>query len=474
MGAENKAVAYLEINSKQWDDALAAAGKALTVFAVALAGIKVGDFFKEGIENAIKFGNEAYFAAQKLNGYDPGKLFVVQKALQASGLSAQEARQDIEEFAQAGRPLEQMFKGGQAGFADSLTRAAREYGTQAAVLSKSAEEFAYVQMQIDNVSTKLQGFFVGLADKVLPPLSGLISEIDKVDLVGMGEKFGGYIVDAVNTIRGLVANGNLFDVLSAGLKLGFQEAVNYLAGALTSAISVLSQGSLWEGIAQVAIGALAVVGTFLTQMILGIGKLLIATVEAAFEQLRQKYAKYLTAIDPTNSVMAVLAYGGPSASTDVGKNLKNIENGSLIQSQEKGASQIQNTAIQTAAEGLKKLGGIKIEFQKGNVYDTTELASQFQKAIEAANKTGASLATNPGRMNPIFSEKADPFHVIADSLARVGGGGRYIQTGLGIAQKAALDTARNTKQMADYMKLLVKSNSGGSSGALAGAMAGGW
>lgn len=494
MANDNKAVGYLEINSKQWDDALAMAGEALAAFAVVVAGIKIGDFFKDGIQNAIKFGNEAYFAAQKLNGYDPGKLFIVQKALQASGLSAQEARSDIEEFAQAGRPLEQIFKGGQAGFADSLSRAAREYGTQAAALSKAAEEFAYVQMQIDNVSTKLQGFFVGLADKVLPPLSGLISEIDKVDLVGIGEKFGGYIVDAVNTVRGLIQNGNLMDTLKAGLVLGFQEASNYLLGAINSAVDILTSASTWKGLGETLVGVLGIVGSFLTNLFLGIGKVLLATLQAGIEQLRGKYSWVKDLTDKhadLTTVALIRAVDGKKGvdvymkgideynkknnySSDVAENIKTIDSNSAIIAMGKLSQAQLDTGIQTAKGGVADLADIKPTFEKAKLYDTSESEKKLVKAIADALAQGRATQTPNGQMNPVFSEKADPFHVIADSLARVGGGGRYIQTGLGIAQKAALDTARNTKQMADIMKLMIKQSSGAPRAGSFAAMSGGW
>ncbi len=107
MATDAKAIGYLELNIKGFEDAIAVAKKALAGLAVAFAAFKTTEFFKEGIQDAIKFGEASYFAAQKLNGYDTGKLFLVQKALESGGLAAEEARGKIEEFAQAGRPLEQ-------------------------------------------------------------------------------------------------------------------------------------------------------------------------------------------------------------------------------------------------------------------------------------------------------------------------------------------------------------------------------
>lgn len=493
MADDKKAVAFLELNIKGFQEALNTAKAALALFGVSLAAFKTAEFWKDGIEGAIKFGNEAYFAAQKLNGYDPGKLFIVQKALQAGGLAAEEARGKIEEFGLAGRPLEQLFKGGKGGFADALTRASREYGTQAAVLTKSAEEFAFVQGQISALGTKMQGFFLGLADKISRPLSDLFSTIDKIDLVGMGEKFGGYIVDAINTVKGLIGNGSFLNALKLGLKVGFQEAANYLLGAVNSIVDILTSSDTWSGLGTTLIGVLGVVGSFLTTLFLGIGKLVVATVEAAIEQLREKYPWIKGATErkttPIESLSAFVAggvkgvhedkssspfhafanfiFGGIDSqkkykdaihsenkknnlSTDASENLKNIQGNSAIQSLDKLGDAQLKMAEAAAKGGWFQLSQEKVApFKKAALYDTQADAKDFLGMILKAKSLGASTTGPDGKKNPVFSETADPYHVIADSLAKVGGGGRYVRTGLSIADKAAQDAVRFSKQQAE-------------------------
>lgn len=449
MAASDKAIGYLELNSKQWDDALAAAGKTLVAFGAALASYKVADFFKEGVTEAIKFGNEAYLAAQKLNGFDPGNLLIAQKALESAGLSAQEARSDIEEFGRAGKPLETLFKGGSAGFADALTRSSKEFGTQAAILSKSAEEFAFVQNQLNNVGTKLQGFFLGLADKIAQPLSDLLTEIDKVDLVGMGEQFGSYVVTAINTVKGLIENRSLFEALGLSVRVGFESAIDFL-----------TQTSTWTGIVKVALGALALIGNFLTTVFLGIGKLLVATIEAAFERLREKYGLLLTLISPAAGLANAL---GAHASTNVGKNLDAMENNSLIKSQESGAGKINSSAMTIALSGINDL----LKSGKG-VNLSTDDSKKLADLIAKANATGAASSGTLGKMNPVYDIKASPFHVIADSLAKVGGGGRYVRTGMSIADKAALDSARYNKEQVGLLQIIAKKPAPTKSGVTSG------
>lgn len=436
MGADQKAIGFLELNSKQFTDACALAEKALVTLGAAFAVFKTVDFWKEGIEGAIRFGNEAYFAAQKLNGFDAGNLLLVQKALERSGQSAQQATDNIENFGRAGRPLEQLFKGGSSGFGQALTEAAKEYGTQGAVLSKSAEEFAFVEQQIIDIGTKMRGFFLGLADQIARPLSGLLEQIDKIDLVSMGEKFGGYIVTAINTVRGLMANKSLFEIAGLAFKVGLENAVDYLESSST-----------WAGIAKIAIGALGIIGTFLTNIFLGIGKILVAVIQSALAQLTEPYRMFLK----YSSVGGYfLERALPSFSKDVGQNLNNINNNSSIQSANALTSGINASSMKMAMSGLEDL------FKKNPLGPTSQKdQDNLFRLLNQAAKAGESLVTPRGKKTPTFSETADPFHVIADSLAKVGGGGRYVRTGLSIAEKAAMDAARFNKQQADIqMKYL--------------------
>jgi hypothetical protein len=447
MSQADRAVAYLELNSTQFDDALAAAQKALVAFAAGFSAYKIADFFKEGIDGAIKFGNEAYFAAQKLNGFNPGNLLLVQKSLEAAGASASEARSQIQEFGQANRPLDQLFKGGSSGYTDALQRAAKEYGTQAAVLTKSAEEFSYVEYQLTNIGTKLQGFFLGLADQVARPLSGLLAQIDKLDLVGMGEKFGSYIVQAINTVRGLVSEGKLFDTLSLGLKVGFQTAANYLLGAVNSVINLFTNSSTWSGLAKTLVGVLGIVGSFLTTLFLGLGKLIVATVETGLAQIVTKYPALAGALGVAEGVTGKDLL----PSTDVAENLKSIQNNSAIQSLDTVNGQQVSAALAVAQSGIKALAESKPSYSPAPLYDTAKDSKALGAALSAASKAGAALTVPSGKQNPVFTERPDAVHVIADSLARVGGGGRYVRTGLSIAEKAALDSAKYNKISADAL-----------------------
>lgn len=449
-----QAIGYLDLNVKGFSDAIDFAKKGLLTLGTAFATVKTVDFWKNGIEGAIKFGNEAYFAAQKLNGYDPGKLFIVQKALQAGGLAAEEARGKIEEFGVAGRPLEQLFKGGRSSFADAMIRASKEYGTQAAVLSKSAESFASVQTQLNSLGSKLQGFFLGLADKIANPLSAILAQIDKVDLVGMGERFGKYVSEAIDAVFGLSKNNQLFEALALSLKVGIESSVNLLVGGIQTAFSIVGSSSFWKGVGQLAVGGLAQIGTFLTNLFLGIGKLFVAVVEAGLAKLRPILSRI-------PGIGSKVKESLSSFSPDISENYKRNEKNSNILGVEKAQELIGSKATEVQNSGLRNIASAMVEvsknFKTGQVFDTTKDGQKLSSLISKAIKSGSELAPSTDKKNPLFSETADPIHVIADSLARVGGGGRYVRTGLSIAEKAALDSLRFQKQIADNTLIIAAS-----------------
>ena len=149
-----KATGYLELNiqgfQKGIDSAktsmaslVTSAAAAAGTIAAAFASYKIVDFFKEGTQEAINFGNEMYIAGQKLGGFDPGKLLLVQKSFEKLGLSAGEARSEVNNFIDSGRDISQVF-GGTENYAKALQEVSKQYGSQADVLSSSAEKFSKV------------------------------------------------------------------------------------------------------------------------------------------------------------------------------------------------------------------------------------------------------------------------------------------------------------------------------------------
>ncbi len=83
------------------------------------------------------------------------------------------------------------------------------------------------------------------------------------------------------------------------------------------------------------------------------------------------------------------------------------------------------------------------------------LKARLAELGSAALKTGEALALSaPGKPTNFGVGKADPFRVIADSLARVGGGGGFIQVGQTLEAKLLIQNNRYAAQTAENTAVL--------------------
>lgn len=138
-------------------------------------------------------------------------------------------------------------------FADqgALGTAASAIGRQAVLLKQNSAAFHEVSVSLSRSGLKLQGFFVGVASKVIPLILAATKRFDAlgIDLAGVGEKLGDGIRTAVNVLAGAFANpGAITEPLMNGLKAGFAEAGNVLVAVLKSAVGVLTDVATWSAL----------------------------------------------------------------------------------------------------------------------------------------------------------------------------------------------------------------------------------
>jgi len=227
------ATGYLELNIKGFESAISSAKKALAGLAIGFVSFKTAQWFKDGIEGAIDFGKEMYQASRRMGNFDPGQLLIAQKTLERMGLSAEEARNQMGELIHTGRPLSSIFKSS-SDFAANMNRSKKDFGSQAALLSRSAKDLNGAYYTIASIGEKTKTFFLAATSGFIKPLRGILQSLNKIDLAGMGLKFGEKIGQAMKIISGALNNGTLGEILITTLKLGFMEAVNWLWGGLQS------------------------------------------------------------------------------------------------------------------------------------------------------------------------------------------------------------------------------------------------
>ncbi len=124
-------------------------------------------------------------------------------------------------------------------FANSgaMAEAARSVGDQADILTRNANLFDQASDILGSVATKMQGFFVGVADTLVPALMPLLEAADGIDLSGLGQDLGNAIAFGLT----IITSGNLGNMLTAQLKLSGAQFVNLLVTGMKGAVAFLGQ-----------------------------------------------------------------------------------------------------------------------------------------------------------------------------------------------------------------------------------------
>ena len=393
------ATGFLELNIAGFDKAISTAKKALVALTAVFAVFKTANFWKEGIEGAINFGNEIYHASQRMGAMDPGKMLIAQKALENAGLGAEEARTQINELINSGRSMSTLFKGADD-YAQALQNATANYGSQANVLSTSAEKLSKVFEIIQSVGSKLQTFFLAMTARFVTPLLAVLNFLNSIDLAGIGASLGDGITKAASFLVGVIINGNIGEILGLSLKVGFLTATNYLLEKLAEISEMLKafkfNTKIFDG---------------LVNVFKGIGTILAATIKSAVVDAAESVG--LLSEETAGTFRSAFATDKKTGKMEIGLGAKQMEKeGGLV-------------------------GGIG-GFIKGLTTDPKEASDKLAELTAAALKTGQDFLTKGAgdqKKTKLVTEglgSQDPYKVIASSMAKVGGGGGYMVQGMTI------------------------------------------
>lgn len=428
MASSATATGFLELNIAGFDKAISTAKKALVGLAGAFAVFKTVQFWKEGIKDAIDFGNAMFFASQKIGGMDTGKLLIAQKALENAGLGAEEARGQIDMLVDSGRPLSSLFNGADD-YAKALQNATASYGSQANVLSTSAEKLSKVFEIIQSVGSKLQTFFLAMTAKFTVPLLALLRMLDEIDLAGMGAKFGDSITKAAALLIGLYKNQDIGKALGLALKVGFMDAYNWLVDALADLMEKLSQfkfnAKIFDGLVHVFKGLAIILGGHIREAI-------------------------------TNALAGTTVFGKSLISEETAADQR-----SLARGEQKGGGFYLKAGLKELEQAGGFAGGVG-GFIKGLSTPTEEARKELAQLTEAAKKTGNAFleagAGDQGKVKIMQSALGtqDPYKVIASSMAKVGGGGGYMVQGMTIEARNQIKMIRQQEFTNELIKTQTK------------------
>lgn len=458
--AEAKAIGYLELDIKGFTAALETAKKALAVFGVSFAAFKSAEFWKDHIKGAIDLGNALYVAGQRMGGFDPGKLLVVRKAFESTGLSAEEASSQINEMLNSHRDFSTFFKGGQQGFGGAMGTAQKNYGSEGAVISKYAEQFAKVEQTIASIVEKGQTFFLSMSAQFLEPLYALLNALNQVDLAGIGESLGSAVDKVANTLIGLFAQGKLTETFSNGLVVAAETFVNYLVGGaraladgLAGIITNINWGKFALGFGEVLVGALTKALSSLSSGLITVAKYFGAGIATVLEAAVSKM------MGPVNKVLApifhVLGKSYTPASFKAGSFDENLQAvNSAFKPADDYLGKLSGAGQSVVNAGVKNIsespGKFDFKFQAANMFsDLPERSKALAASLASAEKAGEAL----GKIPPVVKANwqalgpQQPLHIIADSLARVGGGGNYVRATLSISERQLMQQTEIQRQI---------------------------
>jgi hypothetical protein len=151
---------------------------------------------------------------------------------------AERAAASMRLFGRAGAELQSAFGSGK------IDDAASSLGKQAELLQKNAASLERAGTLIDRSSNKLRGFFIGIADKVVPVILPLLERLDKLDLASQGQKFGEGIARGTQILIGLFENNTLGALISESLLLAGQKFINAQVRGWGGLIASLTWGLL--------------------------------------------------------------------------------------------------------------------------------------------------------------------------------------------------------------------------------------
>lgn len=434
------ATAFLELNLESFDRAIASAKRSLGVLAGLFASYKSVKFLANQTNDALQFADAMWKVSRSIGNMDTGQLLLSQKALEQIGYSASAAQDRIRELVSAGLPLSAAF-GGAKNYADALNSASKMWGNTAAVLTRAGDRFALVWDRLQAVGGKVREFFLGLTGSFLQPLQILLDKILTLDLASVGAKFGESLATAINLLNGAMQNGTLGEIIQTSFLLGMEYVKDGFAQAGTRLLAILELAGIAFNSAVVSINW----GNLGLQILTTLGKGIVLIFEQISRLLLGIFDKFLSFLGAGEDEEENKRMGWKSTDEKAHDTFQAWQDsfpkvGPLLNANTSQIGPIMATAL---ARTIDQLGSTL-----GTSPEAIALKARLSALGLAAAKTGEALAANaPGKPTG-YVVKADPFKVIADSLARIGGGGGFIQVGMTIEAKNSILIARASQQTA--------------------------
>ena len=114
--------------------------------------------------------------------------------------------------------------------------AAVAVGAQAEILARDAALFDDAGDKLGTAGIKVQGFFVGVADRVIPPLTLLLDRLIALDLSEQGKDLGNVINVAVLSL----VTGDIWAIMGRTIQYSLGECVNFFFRNMLAAVAEIA------------------------------------------------------------------------------------------------------------------------------------------------------------------------------------------------------------------------------------------
>jgi hypothetical protein len=339
----------------------------------------------------------------------------------------------------------------------AMGAAARSVGEQADILTRNANLFDQASDILNSVGTKIQGFFVGVADTLVPALMPLLEAADGIDLSGLGQDLGNAIAFGLTVIT----SGNLGNILSAQLKLSGAQFVNTMVSGLTGIIAFLATNMVQMPANFVKILGIVTQPEFWS----GLGNGLVAAAMKFAAIIQRAAASVLDAISN------VPGLGGAAGMAQTYRDSADQMDAGASEFGAKASEQLQGP-LNTYIEALQESFGKSFEAMAdaiqntGETIDTTELqaardglvgeiTTQMEANREAARSRFEATKTQTPLMEGMEGQAGKSnTGVIAQSLQKVGGGAAFAR--FSDAANPAAEAVREQKKSNNYLQTIAE------------------
>lgn len=185
--------------------------------------------FGSGLSTQVRAFEKLGITYDEIAGKSPLEQFkMLQQALNRIEDPTLRAGTAMEIFGRSGGELQALF-----GDTGALDKAAVTIGKQAEILDKNSARFDRIADLLASAGTKLQGFFVGMADQAAPQILEVLERFNTMDFASIGQRFANAFSPAnlsstISTLSELVASA-----MGDALKVAFEYGYAVLRGILS-------------------------------------------------------------------------------------------------------------------------------------------------------------------------------------------------------------------------------------------------